>query len=134
MKVIDPGHHYELDWLDGEPQMRYTDYESFKENELIFVKREGDKYPGNVGSYPGTTMQEVLRALIERSSYVNNQNPCWETEQARFAMEKALVLFEMRAARCHNRLDEFFFIPIRDVISGVNKCKHCGHVGCNGEH
>lgn len=48
----------------------------------MFVKREGEHFPGNVGHYPGTTMQEVLRVLIDRAKYVNSQIPCLETEMA----------------------------------------------------
>lgn len=62
MKVIDPGHVYDLRSLDGEQL-----------NRLVFVKREGPSYPGNVGHYPGTTMQEVLRALIDR---LPPRSPC----------------------------------------------------------
>lgn len=67
MKVLDQGHKYQLDTLDGkEPEI------------LTFVKREGDKYPGNVGSYSGTTTQEVLRVLIDRTKYVDKQIPARE--------------------------------------------------------
>jgi hypothetical protein len=59
MKVLEAGHKYELLSLDGgEPQI------------LTFVKREGEGYPGNVGHHPGTTLQEVLRAEIDRGMYV----------------------------------------------------------------
>jgi hypothetical protein len=48
MKVIDPGHYYELNVLDGDlPLPAY----------LRFVKREGPGYPGNKDHYPGTTCQ-----------------------------------------------------------------------------
>jgi hypothetical protein len=52
MKIIDPGHKYELDQLDGEGK-----------EILTFVKRDtpSERYPGNQGHYPGTNMQEVLR-------------------------------------------------------------------------
>lgn len=116
MKVLDPGHAYSLDSLDG-------DFEQV----LQFVKREGPKYPGNVGHYPGTTMQEVLRALIERATYVNNQIPCPETTLAVGLMQSALFLFESRAARRHGRV---FEASIEDLVSGQNKCPLCGHVGC----
>lgn len=120
MKVLDPGHRYALDSLDGEfPQT------------LTFVKREGAKYPGNVGSHPGTTMQEVLRALIERAEYVNQQIPCAETTLAIGLMQSALYLFESRAARCHGRILD---ASVADLVDGVGKCKRCGHVGCVGGH
>lgn len=118
MKVLDPGHEYVLDSLDGELHQTLT-----------FVKREGSKYPGNVGSHPGTTMQEVLRALIERAEYVNRQIPCEETFMAISLMKSALLLFELRAARRHGRP---LTASVEEVVSGVGKCKKCGHVGCVG--
>lgn len=46
MKVVDPGHTYELDVLDA-PQQHQG-------HPLIFVKREGPGFLGNVGHNPGT--------------------------------------------------------------------------------
>lgn len=121
MNVIDPGHEYLLDSLDGE-----------QENRLVFVKREGKKYPGNVGSHPGTTMQEVLRALVDRAMYVNNQLPCLETTGAIEYMQFAIIILERRAARCHHREKAFSKIHLDDVVKGIGKCVLCGHVGCPG--
>lgn len=117
MNVIDPGHMYDLDTLDGDgSRVRLT-----------FVKREGRDYPGNKGSYAGTTMQEVLRALIERCLYVDRQKPCCETEAACELLKAAIVLLELRAARRHGRaLDA---ASVEDVVDG-NTCIKCGHVGC----
>ncbi len=116
MKVIDPGHEYTLDSLDGDfPQV------------LTFVKREGPHYPGNVGHHPGTTMQEVLRALIERAEYVNGQIPCPETTLVLGLLESALYLLESRAARVHDRILD---TTIEALVSGGSKCAKCGHVGC----
>lgn len=119
MKVIDPGHEYVLDSLDGEYPQR-----------LVFVKREGEKYPGNVGHHPGTTLQEVLRALIERAVYVNGQTPCPETTLAIGMMQSALYFFEVRAARRHGRT---LTAGLEDVVAGKHKCRICGHVGCERE-
>lgn len=117
MKVIDPGHVYELASLDGGDPWRLT-----------FVKREGSGYHGNVGHHPGTTMQEVLRALIERANYVNRQIPCAETEAAIGLLEAALVLFELRAARRHGREP---VATVEEMVYGET-CWKCGHVGCRG--
>ena len=121
MRVIDPGHEYELDAIDGE-----------QANRLVFVKREGPGYPGNVGSHPGTTMQEVLRALIDRAGYVNDQIPCEETSTALLLMADALWQMEWRAAQRHGREQAFLKIPQYVVVAGTNKCPKCGHVGCVG--
>ncbi len=118
MNAIDPGHVFTLDSLDGE-----------QENKLIFVKREGDKYPGNVGHHPGTTMQEVLRALISRTEYVNAQLPDAANETAILHMKLAIYQFEARAATRHGRQIVF---TIDDVVKGVCKCETCGHVACRG--
>lgn len=119
MKILDPGHKYLLNSLDGSHLQ-----------ELRFVKREGPGYPGNKGSYPGTTMQDVLRALIDRANYVNNQTPCAETEAAMELMRSAVVLLELRAARRHER---FLDRPnINSVVKG-KICEKCGHIGCEGK-
>ncbi len=120
MRVVDPGHEYILDSLDGDLPQR-----------LVFVKREGRKYPGNVGHHPGTTMQEVLRALIERATYVNGQIECPETTLAISALQTALYLFESRAARRHGRSLEG--VTLQDVFDGQGKCSACGHVGCKDQ-
>jgi hypothetical protein len=120
MKVIDPGHTYQLDGLDGgEPQT------------IRFVKRcePPEKYPGNVGSYPGTTIQEVLRVLIDRAQYVGRQVPCEETDLAIEAMRDAIRRLEERAARRHGRT--LSTAPDRPELEPT--CPTCGHIRCE-EH
>lgn len=122
MKVEIPGHIYLLDVLDGHIPVR-----------LPFVQRVGQKYPGNKVAHPGTTSQEVLRALIDRAVYVNNQTPCIETEMGLRHLEMALVMFEMRAKRVKNEhLDDFLHNTdgIGDIISAPT-CTVCGHVFCD---
>jgi len=114
--VVDRGHEYLLDPLDGELLQTLT-----------FVKREGTKYPGNIGHHPGTTMQEVLRALIDRAEYVNSQLPCAETEAGIGLLKAALFVFEARAARYHDRQ---LTATLDEIVKGVGKCPRCGHVGC----
>lgn len=117
--MLDPGHDYVLESLDGDAPQRLT-----------FVKREGAGFPGNVGSHPGTTMQEVLRALIERAEYVNAQVPCAETEAAAEMWKASLVLLEARAARRHGRVAGEF--ETLDEAWTARGCPRCGHVGCDG--
>ncbi len=118
MKIIDNGHEYSLSSLDGGPPIR-----------LVFVKREGEGYPGNVGHHPGTTMQEVLRALVERATYVNNQIPCEETTETIYLLKQAIFLLESRAAKRHGRSVDF---NTEQAVHGPT-CYRCGHVGCVGE-
>jgi hypothetical protein len=117
LKVLDAGHRFALRHLDGEG-----------EEILQFVKREGEGYPGNVGQCEGTTMQEVLRALISRAKYVNSQIPCEETECGIEMMRHAIGWFECRAARRHGRIWE-----MPDNIEKAPTCEKCGHIGCKGE-
>lgn len=123
MRVLDQGHLYELAELDG------GEINSF--SSLRFVKRVGDRFPGNVSpAYAGTTMQEVLRALIDRAEYVNRQIPCAETEASIALMEAALLLMEIRAKRVKGKnLD----VATVDSVVHAATCPHCQHVLCT-EH
>lgn len=96
MKVTDPGHSYLLDCIDGgQPKP------------LVFVKRcdpeNPEKYPGNENAYPGTTMQNVLRALLDRLRYLQNQ--VWSLENSIIIgmLKVSLWLLEYRAARRHGK-------------------------------
>jgi len=118
MKVLDPGHYYELKVLDSDTEVPMH---------LRFVKREGPGYPGNVGHYPGTTMQEVLRAVVQRLEYVEQQVPDPQTEIALGSVKYAIWALECRAARRHGR-DE----PTLDEALYGDTCGKCNHVGCTG--
>jgi hypothetical protein len=122
LKVLDPGHRYELNLLDYDP------YDAPPPpHELIFVKREGEGYPGNDGHYPGTTIQEVLRAVVSRLEYVGQQNPHKDTTAALEDVKEAIWHLECRAAERHKRpkpgFEEATFGPC---------CTKCNHVGCQG--
>lgn len=119
MKVIDPGHKFQLDSLDGDFYQ-----------ELRFVKREGEKFPGNIGSYSSTTLQEVIRALISRIEYLDGQISCWQNEQILEKLKKCLYLLEYRAAQRHNRT--LSYKDEKNLVSGEGKCLICGHLGCKG--
>lgn len=126
MRVVDRGHEYLLRELDHEGLAPGAiAYQTLK-----FVKREGEGYPGNEGHHPGTTSQEVLRALIERGEYVNNQVPCAETQAATELMKAALILLELRAARRHER---YLDAPDMEWVVNAQACPKCNHVGCEGD-
>lgn len=118
MKILDAGHKYLLDSLDGgTPQL------------LTFVKREGENFPFNVGAYSGTNAQEVIRALIDRTKFLLSQKPCAETQCAFHSLESALLFYELRAARRHGRQ-----LDLYDVQQLVHEtpCPKCGHIRCGG--
>ena len=91
MRVIDPGHHYLLNTLDGEKPVF-----------LRFVKRKGSNFPGNDSAYSGTTIQEVLRALIDRLKYVNNQTPHSYNSAVISLLRVCIWWLEKRAFERHN--------------------------------
>lgn len=123
MKEIDPGHFYHLHTLDGGV------------GELLrFVKRVGPGYPGNTGSpHAGTTLQEVIRVLIKRTIYVQNQahemNDTDSVADNSYVIQRlrdALWALEERAARRHGRV-----LPGRVInVEDMRYCLACGHVGC----
>lgn len=119
MKVIDPGHIYSLASLDGEC-----------DQELRFVKRfdpsNTSRFPGNHNAHPGTTMQNVLRALLERLRYVQNQIWCPENCVGILCLRVALWLLEFRASRRHGR---FYFKSIT-FAEKAPMCPECGHTFC----
>jgi hypothetical protein len=115
VRVLDPGHRYALAYIDGAG-----------EDVITFVKRCGERYPGNVGDHAGTTMQELLRAIIDRCVYVNAQRPCCENVRVIADLRSALRTLEQRAARMHGIAIELPF----DGIELLNTCDRCGHVAC----
>lgn len=120
MKVIDEGHIYKLQSYDGEYDITLT-----------FVKRNKppEKFPGNKNSYPGTLIQEVIRALINRIQYVNNQIEHSFNYLIIYHLKCAFYLLEKRAAERHDRILKG---NIYDVFN-EKPCLKCGHVQCN-EH
>lgn len=132
MNVIDPGHVYELDWLDVEPGLTAEAIEGSGARLLTFVKREGERYPGNVGHHAGTNMQEVLRALIHRTKYVDAQQPDGRNNLVVRHLRGALLWLEDRAAVKHGRtLDPVTWNVDREIESDPT-CSVCGHVGHEG--
>src|SRR5207245_1415461 len=92
MKVFDRGHDYSLKTLDGGYGIRLT-----------IGKRERKKYPGNIGHYSGTTIQEVCRSLIDRIKYVNNQIHDQRNIDNIRHLRSIILSLEHRADERHNR-------------------------------
>lgn len=114
--VKDTGHAYELPNLDGDGSQL-----------LRFVKRfDPQKYPGNADAYPGTTLQTVMRCLIERVKYLDNQIPCPNNGAVVSRLIECLWLLEERAAARHGY--SFDYRP-GDMLE-MPMCGHCGHVVC----
>ena len=79
MKVLEPGHIYKLEHLDGN-----------RSESLVFVNR------GHGTDYEGTNNQEVLRVLIDRVNFLENELHWQGNEQIIFHLRMALVLHEAR--------------------------------------
>lgn len=88
MKVLDPGHIYELSYLDETAQEIEFEYE----NKLVFVKRFRDS-----DNHPGTTNQEVLRVLIDRVQFLHKEKPWEGNAKILHHLRMALILHETRA-------------------------------------
>lgn len=119
MRVIDPGHKYALRQLDGDGEEIVT-----------YVKREGDKYPGNVGHHPGTNLQEQIRAQIDRVKFLDEQDPCAENKVILVYFRNIIRRLEIRAAKRHGREPNYEW---DDNIELLPTCPKCGHIGCEGE-
>jgi hypothetical protein len=125
VRILDPGHIYALDVLDIAADERQST------EMLVFVKREGPRYPGNLSHYPGTNCQEVIRALIDRVKYLDSQAPDPRNQPVIAHLREALWLFESRAAQRYGRqlppIEEF------TCIEDEPTCPGCAHIRCGGE-
>lgn len=127
MQVIDPGHVYTVRNYDVEDR---TGFEEIVQ-EITFMKREGEGYPGNEGHHPGTNCQELLRVLIDRVIYLDNQIPCHQDTEIVGLLNRILYMFEQRAAQRHGRRVTVY---IGDTsFYKVPACPVCGHIQCQ-EH
>ena len=122
--MLDPGHTFELASLDGDGVQI-----------LRFVKRVGDRYPGNEPpAYSGCTTQEVIRALVRRQLYVDGQEHDSANAAVVRCLREALLALEDRAARRRGEA-QVLAEETRDVeaIEDLLTCPACGHVAC-GRH
>lgn len=100
MTEIDPGHLYSVD--------NYNTQNTIICQQIRFMKRIGALYPGNIGKpYSGTNSQELVRVLISRLDYVNNQKPFWTNPICTLLLRLILNMLEYRAALRHGRKFKF---------------------------
>lgn len=121
MKEIEPGHRY---YIHEYPTQKDSGF-PIKQQKIQFVKKIGEKFPGNQGEETsGTNCQELIRVLIARCKYLNNQIPCEETNKIISHLRKALVQFENRALRMRGLQKTFW--PLE--IENLPPCRICGHI------
>ncbi len=126
MKAIVPGHEYALDHIDAAiPTVEI----------LKFVKRVGGKFPGNhPPASSGVISQEVIRALIDRTEYVDGQRRHVRNSLVLYYLREALRELEMRAAEERTDVKAQFMISYTGRPELMAVCKHCGHVECRRSH
>lgn len=116
VKAVDPGHEYRLPSFDGELFQTLT-----------FMKREGKGFHGNVGHYPGTNLQSVLRACLDRVVYLQRQIPHENNIAIMCHLRHCLRELEQRAAERHG----FNVNKVTLELSSTGAmCGTCGHVLC----
>ena len=114
MKVIEPGHVYRLQNVDGDGWQ-----------EIRFVRRRGDEatiLPADERT-EGILTQELLRVAIDRTLYLNDEAPCPENVTIVSALREALAAYESRAARRT--------IEKQPMIERTDVCEICQHVLCS---
>lgn len=86
MKVLETGHIYE-------PAIRKVEQPTGKVTPfyLTFI----NKQPGQ--EHDGTTTQEIIRILIDRTRHCNNCQPHRNNEQVIYHLRMALIMHEARA-------------------------------------
>lgn len=85
MKIITPGHKYELESFEGGPPQA-----------LQFIEKAGSQSGELKTVHDGTTNEEVLRVLIDRLNFLQNRFPCRENAIATTHIETALLWLEQR--------------------------------------
>lgn len=136
MKIVEPGHLYVAQAYaareaDGKPVETALDLVRFR-------KRIGDGYaPNQPPAYAGTSTQELLRIIIDRSKYVQAQ----KTHTANIAVidraQRSIWSLEDRAA--YLRGEEYQRTWHHDLSQWMNSghgiedagtCDVCGHIFC----
>lgn len=116
MRVIEPGHIYEIFNVDGDGEQRIT-----------FVRRrDSDGEITSQDRHPGILGQELLRVLINRTLFLSEEDPCVEDVEIVNKLRECLQRYESRATR---RTIEKFSMPERS-----DACPICHHLLCNHRH
>jgi hypothetical protein len=91
VRELDEGHKYALRQIGSD-----------EEQVLTFLKRNGGPVQRDE-EYPGTLTQEVIRALIARTKYLDALLPCRENVYALAGLRQALYWYEVRAFQRHEQ-------------------------------
>lgn len=93
MKVLTPGHLYELDMFEDTPN-------DTGNQRIQFIEKEASPFDRTqlVTINNGTTNEEVLTVLIDRLNYLQSKFPCRENALAITKLEEALLWLDKRTA------------------------------------
>ena|SRR3990167_2465661 len=92
MKVIEEGHVYELEDMEG------ADHTEDGQT-LTFIKKVYQESTGELATiHNGTTNEEVLRVLIDRIKFLQAKMPCRENAIVITKLEECLMWLEKRTA------------------------------------
>lgn len=91
MKVITPGHRYQLDNFEDKHKLGQF---------LQFIEKRVDSAGSAnlVTVMDGTTNEEVIKVLIDRLEFLNAKFPCEENSRALTLLAGALMALEKRTA------------------------------------
>lgn len=120
-QIVDAGHVYVLPVFDGQVLLG---------SPLTFMKREGEGFPGNTGHFPGTSLQAVLRACLDRVRYLQRQIPCDNNVAIICHIGHAILELERRAAERHGFNPKSITL---EMATEGEMCPDCGHVKCHHE-
>lgn len=117
MKIIEPGHIYDVENVDGPGTQRIT-----------FVRRRSHdgRLLRDASRHAGILCQELLRVVIDRTRYLNDEDPCHEDVEIINALRGALRSFEARAAR--RTIEK---MPMPEL---ADACPICHHLLCDHRH
>lgn len=152
MKTLDPGHKYIVELYPAREEDGRLD--SWPTT-IPFRKRIGEGYPGNTGRpYNGTTTQELLRVIIARTVYVNNQD--YHSANVITLLSSRHSIYELEHRAAQRRGPDYFKQWLADMeewgvqvrrrsrnswydvattgypVEELAPCSICGHVFCSG--
>lgn len=115
MKIIFPGHIYDLDNIDGNGTQRlHFVYRRNDAGELLPIEAHRE----------GIQTQELLRVAIDRTLYLNAEQAWHENVDIVNHLRDALRLYDLRAA--HSSLNKLGMPEL------ASHCLICGHIFCLG--
>lgn len=113
MKVIEPGHLYEVENVDGDGTQLIQFVHRRDEDARLLPEDQRKE---------GIQSQELLRVLIDRTLYLHAEQPWSENVKIIQNLRDALRIYEARAARA---AIEKLSMPER-----YEHCRECGHFMC----